>query len=262
MITVATYNILHGYYAKTILDDLKLMIDKEVDVFCLQEADIPFEQPLHTLLVGEHFKNWQVDYAHEGSGVNLALLWNTSRLQVAGFHTTIFPALSKPDILQRLKRVKETLHRGALSGYFLVDGKIIRITSVHLAWEGGIKHRLAQLAQLKTELAEQPADYDVIGGDFNTMAPSSLRRFQQKKVEAALGPEYVDVLPHLHWSADQSYIAPQDHWETVVKVLKFLHLKWRARLDYLFARNLKVVAAEMIDLPGSDHRPLVAKLRF
>lgn len=262
MITVATYNILHGYYAQTILEDLKLMIDRGVDVFCLQEADLPFEQPLHTLLVGDHFKNWQVDYAHAGVGVNLALLWNTSRLRVEKFHTTIFPPLPKPDLLQWLKGVKETLHRGALSGYFLVDGKTVRITSVHLAWEGGIKHRLAQLAQLKAELAAESVDFDIIGGDFNTMAPSSLRRFQQKKVEAALGQEYVDVLPHLHWSEDQSFIAPQDHWERTVKVLKFFHLKWRARLDYLFARNLKVVSAEMLDLPGSDHRPLIAKLSF
>jgi endonuclease/exonuclease/phosphatase family metal-dependent hydrolase len=145
-------------------------------------------------------------------------------------------------------------------GNFLFRGKALRVTSAHLGWEGGVRHRLKQLAFLREFLDSSPADCDVVAGDFNTWAPAVFRRRQGKKVQKVLGADYTNTLPKLKWSCDLSYSVPQDGWGPVIRICKPLRIKLKSRLDYLFARNLEVIDAEMLDLPGSDHRPLLAKL--
>jgi endonuclease/exonuclease/phosphatase (EEP) superfamily protein YafD len=75
----------------------------------------------------------------------------------------------------------------------------------------------------------------------------------------ALGAEYLNVLPSLPWTYDNSYFAPQDGLEKLTKLCRWAGLKFRSRLDYFFARNLKFISGEMLNLPGSDHRPLLAE---
>ena len=262
MLTVATYNILHGYRTSLILDDIKILIGKGADVICLQEADLPFENPLNDLLKHEALKNWQVQYTHYGIAGNVALMWNSDRVKLQHAETILLPRLPGLSILQKLRGGKEILQRVALTGEFLVDGKIVHITGTHLAWEGGVKHRLKQLAYLRGHLSKQPYDREVLAGDFNTFAPAALRYFQGKKVQNILGERYINALPNLHWSCDISYTAPQDGWDNIVKVFNFFGIKMRSRLDYLFARNLKIISSEMLDLPGSDHRPLIATFKI
>lgn len=260
-LALATYNILHGYHRKLILEDIKLLIEKGVDVLCLQEAEVSFEKPLNEVLRAIGLHMWEVRYAHSGAGGDLALAWNTSRIVLQNMEAVLLPIVT-PVFLQRIKGHTTPYRREALIGRFLVDRKVIRITNVHLAWEGGIRHRLEQLIFLKKKLPETSADADIVGGDFNTFAPSFLRRLQQKKVEAVLGEKYVNVFPDLHWSFDIKYTAPEDKWETLAKICRLLGIKVRSRLDYIFTRNMKIVSAEMLDLLGSDHRPLIAKLEL
>jgi endonuclease/exonuclease/phosphatase family metal-dependent hydrolase len=262
MITVATYNILHGHYSDLILNNIANLISEGVGVICLQEADPPFKRLLEDFLKRPEYKNWQARYAHQGPVSNLAILWDSSALKPEKFHDILLPNLGRADLVQRLKRHTEVFQRGALVGNFSVGEKAVRITSAHLGWEGGVRHRLNQLAFLKNYLDAHPADADVVAGDFNTWAPAMFRRRQGKKVQKVLGQAYTNALPKLKWSCDLSYSVPQDGWGPVIKICRPLGIKLKSRLDYLFARNLKVVSAEMLDLPGSDHRPLMAKLEM
>jgi endonuclease/exonuclease/phosphatase family metal-dependent hydrolase len=260
MITVATYNILHGHYSDLILENIKTLIDAGAGVICLQEADPPFKILLDEFLKQPRYKNWRAHYAHQGPVSNLAVLWDGLTLEPQKFHDLLLPNLGHADLVQRLKRHTSIFQRGALVGNFLFRGKILRVTSAHLGWEGGVRHRLKQLAFLREFLDGSSADCDVVAGDFNTWAPAVFRGRQGNKVQKVLGAAYTNALPKLKWSCDLSYSVPQDGWGPVVKICRPLGIKLKSRLDYLFVRNLKVVSAEMLDLPGSDHRPLMARL--
>lgn len=266
MITVATYNILHGHHIRLILENIALLVEQNADVVCLQEAAPTFEKQLAAFLESPKMQSWKMHCVHVGSGGSLAILWDSSRVAARGFETVSLPRLSRPILIERLKGRNEMYQRAAIMGQFDALGYRFNITNVHLAWEGGIRHRLTQLSHLTNML---PAHEDgngiagsILAGDFNTFAlPRALKR-QQERIGEVLGPRWQDALPELSWNFDISYTAPQNNSEAIVKICRSLGMKMRARMDYIFVKNLAVISSEMLDLPGSDHRPLLARFEI
>lgn len=252
MLKFATYNILHAYHRSKIIDNIKILLDKGVDILCIQEAELPIENILPP--------NWQVEYFFtEGRGCHLAIAWNKTKLSLIDTKKILLPALRKPDLMQKFTGYKkEKIQRGTLIADFSFDGKVVKVINAHLGWEGGTTNRLKQLRYVLSQLGNRNADYGILAGDFNTFIPSIFRKTQEKKIENVLGNSWTDVFPGLKWSCDISYTDPQDGFEFFSKICKILRIKLRSRLDYVFAHKLKPASSEMIDLPGSDHRPLVA----
>ena len=238
MITVATYNILHDYYYDLISKNINFLISQGADVICLQEADPQFAGVPNNPFLNPALADWKIQYFHSGIACNLAIAWNTKRVSLESVQTILLPVLSQPSVLQRMKHLKEPLQRGALSALFKIHGKTVRITNTHLAWEGGLRHRLRQLVYLRDTLDKSPAESECLAGDFNTSIPSLFRKYEQTKVENVLGKNWTDELPNLVWSDDDSFTAPQDGWDSVIKILRFFHIKFRMRLDYIFATTL------------------------
>ncbi|MES2224348.1 MAG: endonuclease/exonuclease/phosphatase family protein [Patescibacteria group bacterium] len=260
MTVIATYNILHGYHKDLILNNIKILIEKDIDIICLQEADISFEAILNNFFNSNDLNSWRIEYVHEGIAANLAFVWNTSKVELKGFEIIMLPTI-KPVFIQKIKGSASPLKRIALVGTFLVQGKILRITNIHLAWEGGQSHRLKQLHFIKEKLnPDFFKGVDVIVGDFNTFGFLYSRLKQQKQVESLLH-EYKNALPNLKWTCDISYTAPEDKWESVATFCRLFRIKLRTRLDYIFARNVKITDAQMLDLSGSDHRPLLVTFK-
>ncbi len=260
-IALASYNILHGHHSELIIKNIKFLIAKGANAICLQETDLLFKKSLNNLLKKE-LRHWKVRYFHTNIACNLAIAWDDRHLKLKDMHSILLPTLPRPSITQRLIRRAQTYKRGALSAHFLVDGKTVRVTNVHLGWEGGIKHRLYQLRFLRETLDEEQIDHGILSGDFNTFAPAIFRRIQKKKVEQILGKEWTNAFPHLKWSCDISHTVPQDGWGKAVKLCRLLHIRMRSLLDYMFIYNMKVVSAEMFDLEGSDHRPQLGEFEF
>ena len=256
-ITCATYNILHGYHRDLILKNLRFLIDEGTDVICLQEAEVRFEAALAEFLRDPALTDWKITYAHLGLGGNVAILWNTTRLTLESTSIIPLPKLEVPTRLERLKGLADSVNRVALAGLFTCHDKTVQITSTHVAWEGGLRHRLRQVRHLREKITEEEADYRIVAGDFNTIGVRSFRKLHHGRVHGALGHEYINAHPDVRWTYDNSYIDPDDG----VEFMKALHktgITFRRRLDYIFARDMHVLAATMHDLPGSDHRPLVA----
>jgi endonuclease/exonuclease/phosphatase family metal-dependent hydrolase len=258
-LTCVTYNILHGYHREKILENIHFLIKDGVDVICLQEVEVPFEAVLKEFLARKEFVGWQMKCAHAGFGGNVAILWRSGKLRYLSSRMVRLPKLrTASQLRKRMSRLRKyDTTRAALIGLFEAHGLIFQITSAHVAWEGGNSHRMRQLRHLRQELEKEKADVRIVAGDFNTLAPTALRRVHEKRVEHVLGSEYVNALPHLPWSYDISHADPSDG----MGFLPHLHragVRFRARLDYIFATNVSVSACAMHDLPGSDHRPLVA----
>lgn len=260
-IVLASYNILHGHHSNLIIKNIKFLIAKDANVICLQETDLLFKKSLNNLLKKE-LRDWKVRYFHTGIACNLAIVWNDRLLKLKNIRPILLPTLPKPSITQRLLRSTQLYKRGALSAHFLVNGKAVRVTNAHLGWEGGIKHRMRQLRYLREFLNKEQVDHGILSGDFNTFAPAMFRRIQKKKVEQILGKEWINALPDLKWSCDISYVVPQDGWGKAVKLCRLLHIKMRSLLDYMFIYNMKIISAEMFDLPGSDHRPQLGRFEL
>jgi len=259
-ITCATYNILHGYHRDLILQNIRFLIDEGADVICLQEAEVRFKGALRKFIAQKDLAGWEMRSAHVGYGGNVAILWRGERLRLVRTSLIPLPKLNAPSKLQqlRVKRLRKfDTDRVALVGLFEWDGQTFQITSTHIAWEGGSRHRIRQIRHLRQTLEKESADVRIIAGDFNTLAPRALRHIHERKVEEALGAHYINALPRLSWSYDTSHADPGDGLGFLPKLHR-AGLRFRARLDYIFGTNVSVVSSRMHDLPGSDHRPLVA----
>ncbi len=259
-ITCATYNILHGYHREMVLNNIRFLIDEGADVICLQEAEIRFKGALRKFLGQKELVGWDIHSEHGGFGGNVAILWRSDKLKLARTKIIELPKLRISPTLQRLKvpQLKRfDTNRLALVGFFEFGGQTVQVTSAHIAWEGGNRHRMRQIRHLREALEEEYADVRILAGDFNTLAPRALRRIHERRVEQVLGVDYINALPKLSWSYDISHADPSDG----LGFLPTLHragVRFRARLDYIFATNVVVTSSGMHDLPGSDHRPLVA----
>ncbi len=247
-ITFATYNILHGYHFKEVLENIKNLFGRGCDIVCVQEAEIDFEEILPP--------NFKVEYFHHTSACNLAIIYNSSKFVLKDIQRILLPRLSKVYWTQYFTKYRQISERGIMIVDFLFENKLLRVTNAHLAWEGGTKHRLHQLEYLLQNSKRDASALEIISGDFNTLAPSLLRRFQEKKVERIL-KDYMNVFPGLEWSCDGSNDAPQDGLYKMMKILHFFGINLYSRLDYIFSKNLKKISSEMLDLKGSDHRPLI-----
>ncbi len=259
-ITCATYNILHGYHREMVLNNIRFLIDEGADVICLQEAEVRFKGALRKFLGQKELTGWQMHSGHGGFGGNVAILWKSERLQLARTKLIPLPKLRISPTLQNLRvpqLKKFDTNRVALAGLFEFQGKTVQITSTHIAWEGGSRHRMRQIRHLRQSLEEEHADVRIIAGDFNTLAPRALRHVHERRVEQALGAHYVNALPKLSWSYDTSHADPGDGLGFLPKLHR-AGVRFRARLDYIFGTNVVVTSSAMHDLPGSDHRPLIA----
>ena len=123
-------------------------------------------------------------------------------------------------------------------------------------YERGRRRQLSALTERVQRLVPARAPL-IVAGDFNTLAPRALRHVHEKRVEQALGPQYINALPRLSWSYDTSHADPGDGLGFLPKLHR-AGVRFRARLDYIFATNVSVTSSAMHDLPGSDHRPLIA----
>lgn len=256
-LTCATYNILHGYHRDMVLQNVDFLIGHGVDIICLQEVEKRFEPYLRKFLAQQKYVGWQVRVAHVGLGGNVALVWNSGKLRLKRTRVITLPKLRTPSRLQRLRKMTDRIDRAALVGIFESKGLTYQIASAHIAWEGGNNHRMRQIRFLRDALEKEPADIRIVAGDFNTLAPRALGHVHEKRVEHALGAHYMNAHPKLSWSYDISHADPNDGLGFLPRLHK-AGMKFRTRLDYIFATNVTKVTSAMHDLPGSDHRPLTA----
>lgn len=260
-ISCATYNILHGRYKEMIFENLRTLRREGVDIFCLQETPHEFEKDILKFLEDEGLEHWKSKFAHEGAGGHVGMVWNTDKLTLIESHVIHLPSLGRPSNMQRLKGSTSVYQRVALLCTFKCNGSTLNVITTHLAWEGGFTHRLKQLAVVRKTFETHRADHDVVCGDFNTTGTKIFSRLQKQRAEEIFGSDFTNVLPSLKWTWDTSFSDPQLEWNIAVPFRK-VGVRWRSRLDYIFCRNLTVEHASMHDLPGSDHRPLVATLSF
>ena len=247
---IVTYNIHHGLRVKEVAANLKKLAAEEVTVFCLQELfELEGQPSVLEILLAALGDGWKSETFLEPGTFNMGvgILWKADVIEPLTIERLLLPRLSKfnvyETILERgiIRWVNEPPQRAALIGTFKLNGRLLRITNVHLDCHGHFSQRAKQLTYLAAHLKSLPSvDREIICGDFNTIGLEVLSKNQEKKIRGLLGPEFINAYP---------YATPT-----------FNNLA--QRLDYIFVKNMKVREAKVLKLKGSDHFPLVASLEI
>lgn len=242
---LVTYNIFDGRNTEKIISNILELIQNGTSVICLQEVRQVYRNVAFTKLLAERLpKHYSAKYFLEGDArwfdYGLGMLWDTSLLSLQSFHQLSLPEQGHLTFWNKLfywmlGLEPKIIKRGALIGTYIFKHKEIRITNLHLDFQGGISHRAHQLKSLTDYLASQVhVDHEVICGDFNTLG---LFKKQEKilTLEKRLGDGFRSVMRQAY----NSQVVQQ--------------------LDYIFTKNLTVGKVGLLKLSGSDHYPLLAK---
>ncbi|MDE2399538.1 MAG: hypothetical protein KGL67_00795 [Patescibacteria group bacterium] len=241
---IATYNIKHGLKLAKIIENMQELSASGVMVFCLQEMRESNKKEPSVLgaclkALGE---GWEHETFLEPHSINFGLcfIWRADVLKVKKLEKLVLPKIPKFNIRVIAKKIKKIIDRGALIGTFEMNGKLIRISNIHLDCHGQFAQRERQLKALVDYLKSNSSiDKEIICGDFNTIGMEALSKKQEKKILDILGPNFINAHP---------------------RSTPTFHLL--QRLDYIFVKNIKVKKAEVLKLKGSDHRPIIASLEI
>lgn len=268
---VATYNILFGNNAEQIVKNINKMATEGVDLFCLQEVINRPNQPFIIDQILEKLgKNWQSEY-HVGneyskSSIGTAIIWNTNTFKLKQTEKILLPKIKKFDINEKLfykviGHAPLPLQRRATVCYLSKEQTIIRITSVHLDNVGGPRHRSKQIRYLISCMQKlKQVDHEIICGDFNTFDLLKTG-YEKKLLHKLFGEKFIDASEGLGWTSDIERIDFSSSMKIFFWFIKTFHVHIRRKLDYIWIKNFEVESCRKWDLPGSDHLPLIAKLK-
>jgi endonuclease/exonuclease/phosphatase family metal-dependent hydrolase len=243
---IISYNLHMGLETEVIVKNIEDFAAQGVTVFCFQEF-WKWMQPvdLEILLLEALGSEWQMEYVTPNPPLHdygLCILWKKSALIALSFQKLPLPLLTKAKLWEKafiLLRGFRTfiVQRGALAGTFVWNNRRLRITTLHLDWQGGLKQRITQLAYLKDYLDSLPgADFEIICGDFNTIGVFNKKK-QAKIISNTLGSEFQNACDTLGVTCPPVF-----------------------HLDYMFVKNLQVSNFQICKLAGSDHFPIFADL--
>ncbi len=270
--TIATYNILFGINQPTIIENIAHMAEDGVSLFCLQEIiNVPNEEFIIDKILKRLGTHWQASY-HVGEemsklSIGTAILWNTKTFNIKHEEKILLPKLDKFDLHEKLyyKVIGVPgvpLQRKALSCYFTVNQTDIRVTCVHVDNVGGPKHRIKQVDYLLSKLKSQDTPmHEIICGDFNTFDLLKTG-YEKKLLQNKFGRDFIDASQNIGWTSDIHNI----DFKTSIKIfrwfIKTFNVHVKRRLDYIWVKNFSVEECKKLIISGSDHYPIIAKLKF
>lgn len=253
-INIVTYNIHNGFRANQIIKNVGKLAGRGVNIFCLQELrKFSGREFLLNSLLKTLGTEWQAQYLIEPESRNLGLctLWKTPGLEAINFEFLLLPRLQKPKLYQRaakkISREYEKLadkylgpaQRAALIGNFKFQGRTLRVTNLHLDWQGGLRHRSSQLKLVHSHLeAKTKADFEILCGDFNSLGFYGFYKRRNNKIHGLLGAEFKNAFQK----------KPTTHYLQT--------------LDHIFVKNLAITNAGILKYKGSDHFPLLAEMKI
>lgn len=268
-LTIATYNIELSIQVEKIIDNITAMAKKGVDVFCLQEVvNSPNQEVIITTLLNRLGKNWKAANHLEDptleTNIGTCILWNTKILQYQEEKKVSFPKLKRLGLHEKffaklIGGSTSSLQRRAITCTFLFSKKTMQITSLHLDHVGGTNHRIKQMEYFFAKKPMSP--YEIICGDFNTF--DLLQTGKEKALlHKTFGPEYIDASATVGPTADIYEMNMQRVLLLFKWVVKTLHIHIKRRLDYIWVKNFQIVDCYTGDVSGSDHLPIIAKLKI
>ncbi|HSX09951.1 MAG TPA: endonuclease/exonuclease/phosphatase family protein [Candidatus Saccharimonadales bacterium] len=271
-LSVVSYNIQFGINTQKVIGNIQRLVDDGADVICLQEIiNVDKQEFIIDSFLKQLGKNWLAAY-HVGpqfsrQSIGTCILWNKNKLKLEREEKTLLPKLKEFTTHEKfyywvIGVPGIPLQRRVTTCYFSINDTTLRISSIHVDNVGGPTHRLKQLTYLLSKFKkEKKPTYEILCGDFNTMDLLHTGR-EEKLLQKRLGMDFIDASRKIPWTSDIYNI----NFTTSIKlfpwIIKWFHIHIRRKLDYIWVRNIKVTKCIKLDLPGSDHSPLFARLEI
>lgn len=271
--SIATYNIQGSNNPNAILQTIAQLVKNGVQVFCLQEIrSFPRKAFIGDILQKHLGKDWKLECflqkdkrSHE---LGLCILWNSNILQMQTVAKIFLPRLQKRTFTEfceekLLFTKKSFLQRKALVMNFTIGMKKIRITNVHLDWQGGPVHRKNQLEFLLDALrGKDSVEYEIVCGDFNTVKWPRVSD-EKKYLSPVLGEKFIDVSADIPWTANLNTFSFYGILNNMINgFIKKLHIHIYNKIDYIWSCGLICSECKVFPAEGSDHIPLVATFQY
>jgi len=269
---VATYNIQFGINTEKIIKNIEKLATGGANIICIQEVIINLSQEMIVDAILKRLgKNWQASY-HMGEensklSIGTAIFWNSDILRFKHDYKILLPKIKKFAFHENfyywiIGVPAIPLQRRALSCYFIVNKKLLRVTCVHVDNVGGPIHRIKQLTYLLSRLRQKDTpEYEIICGDFNTFDLLKTG-YEKKLLQKKFGKEFVDASKNVSWTSDIYNIDYRHSIKLFPWIIKNFHIHIRRRLDYIWVRNMLVKECKKNPLSGSDHFPIIANLEL
>lgn len=270
--TIATYNIQFSKRKNRIVENILQMAQDGVSLFCLQEilhaSPGPHIVPLLLKRLGSSWRSHvyigkEKNYLAHGTG----LIWDSRIYRLKDMYTVDLPKMKQlPFHDQLIERSFDFLgvpiQRRVVGVTFQCFGKTIRVNSVHLDAMGGSNNRLKQLRYLLDLLRQKkPVMYELICGDFNTvdLIPTGGEIRRMRSLFKKYG--FRDTTEPIRWTADLLNI-DAEKTNVLRRLIRMFNLHLYKKLDFIWVRGFRSVEVRRENVLGSDHYPLITKLRF
>ena len=268
-LVIATYNIELSLNVKKIVANISDMAKKGVNVFCLQEIrKYPDRQLIIAEILKELGNNWKAAYHinEQTTSFNIGscILWNTKILHLEKEEKVLLPKLKKMKFheitfAKLVGGATYPLQRRTITCRFIFQNKHIQITSHHSDHVGGAYHRIKQIDYLMTN--RQPTKHEIICGDFNTF--DLLQTGKEKEMlQQTLGSEFIDASENVGHTDDLYHLNMNRAFPLIKWFIKTFHIHIRRRLDYIWVKHFQVIDCRKVEVGGSDHMPIIARLQI
>jgi endonuclease/exonuclease/phosphatase family metal-dependent hydrolase len=246
---VVSYNIHMGQEPQAVVKNIQKFASEGVKLFCLQEVRQEWKKvSIVELLLKTLGEDWQAEYFLSNKpnsfDYGLCMIWHSSELEPVSFQPIALPALEELKTWEKVfelykRKDSGPIQRGALIGTFKMGGKVIRVSTAHLDWQGGFGQRASQIKFIKDNfLSHSKVDYEIVCGDFNTLGYFSRKR-QAQQIELLLGEGFKSSFTKTY-----STFTPKQ------------------QLDYIYVKGFSIQGAEVCKVRGSDHFPVMATLKL
>lgn len=236
---LVTYNIYHGFHKEAVIENLIKFAEEGVELFCLQEVA---KRSIAAEILEVLGDGWRAEtFIRQNSfSLGLCIVWKIKLMELVKAEHVLLPKLPRFNWYERfierhiMKFVLRPVQRGAIVATFRTAQGLLRVTDLHLDWHGHFRQRARQLWRLVEHL-RSPVAYEVVCGDFNTVGFAVFSGYQERGIRDILGEEFIDAFPHRNRTTNVD-----EH------------------LDYMFVKGMRVDAAEIVRIKGSDHFPINA----
>ncbi len=267
IVKISTYNICKGKNHKTIVANVLGLAAAGGNVICLQELRrIPGRRFIGSEIESALGEEWAAEYFLESGhfDLGLAIFWKKCDFgDYPEFERVPLPTKRRIHLNKKPFAIHHgIIERRALIATFRAGAKLMRVSNIHLDFQGGFEHRLNQMRFFVEYLKRQPtADYEMVCGDLNTFGTLAVSRLQREHIKRLLGGGFVSVLPDTSRTWQLSAADPLKRRMPFGEIWHNLGRTVRQRLDYVWVNGFDVLESRVVYVDGSDHFPITATLR-
>ena len=254
--TLLTYN--------TLLSDaqrgLKAIFDTyKPDVACLQEIDTSEYNLELVKKFGYHLADYSNGFIKFAKVYGVATYHNPETISFSNSRSISLPKgyLEIISYILRIFRTQKKDRTVLRTEFTLKQGerKRVIIYNIHLSAHGTNGIRLKQLKITLEDIAKDNRYPTIIVGDFNYP-------YGRKKLEELMHEHgFLEATDKIPFTSDGKLIHYSFFEKMLAKVLQTFFGK-NHKLDYIFYRNCTPISTTKIDVPYSDHFPIITKFEI